>query len=1833
MANHIKGIVSKKKKRYKEDGFDLDLAYIMENIIAMGFPASRLEGVYRNHIDDVVKFLELKHAGHYKIYNLCSERDYDASKFKCEIGHYPFDDHNPPNLGIIRPFCEDMAEWLGRNEQNVAAVHCKAGKGRTGVMICCYLLHKGLFSSAETALDHYGKQRAHDRQGVTIPSQRRYVEYYSLLIRSNLQYKPVTCLLKAVEMTPLPNISNLNSVQMTLFQLDQGTQTEKKRTAEIVVIKGTVEGNSLKFVVNKPVRGDIKIEVTHINKLMQKEKLLHCWFNTFFVRIRPFNFVHSFYMPQHSVDDSLLLCPEGNQSDHHRVRFQSGSSGSSNLLTIPGQVHLVDTASSSWRSGGPNRSGESTCSGDSVKENCVPLTKASSLAAFPPSECLATPTRVTLTKNEIDIAAKDKAQRFDKDFKILLFYPNVHAPSKGPFVPKPPPKNLRPEDEVFFNTKTKEIFLDYDEYFQREILCNSLVWGCELTGKTNLTYEEALLSEEKARRSLKSFPFVLKRAIAYAASQTQRGRIGDVWDDVFFYIRDRFFIDEETEALLDSKWVPCRIVKVLPPTQEEVDKELERRKSASEEPGSRDKNYLAHEVLPPAGIYKYIVEELPHLGDEEEEENDSDDDIRIISNGGPPRRQVIDAVDVKRRRNLYTREKNKLFLKDIVTFDSNQQRFVVASSVTKKYKLTPQTFQEIFSGPAPQFQTSLRKKPGPFVAGPGGNAPKSKSLPTKKSSATGASRSSNGKSTKQMDMRAFLISDDAVPEKKKKSVEDVDKLRQDRMEKAEKQKLTQEEEKKRKMQQRAQERAKRKEEQKKLMDAWKEYKKPREDLECDDLQPLPKGAQIRTRVPNHLFGSVLQVLEFLRVFGDVLDLKKSLSANLSLETLEAALCDPEVDGHFAELLISLLQTVFNFQKREDAEIGSQTDILPSVGVREASEDMTTESAVKAASCAAAWSQKYLGKKLKDLQIDSLTLTEILRLHIMSSGAQHSENSKIWMYQQRGGYTNHDDPGLQFRMEEPEIIQKLSSGCVYELEPGEKLKVLECLMNQILTYVYVRDLIDDTWEKRKSAKKELRELRLEETKKEKEEAKERAEEGGDKKLVETRSKTETIRAKMEMQKREEELEDIINEYSGRVGLHPLGEDRAYRRYWFFQSINALCIEHDISDVGDCLPEPTPTDPMFKDLPFGPDGVPDIRKFLGTEVRQANSLKAPTQSSKTAGSPTLSNGSDKENEIRGIVPIRDESDAQRAGIVGVKKDLSADLKAEESGDSGGGKEELFWGRCSADSETCPVHSASAHPLPVWYFISTPEDFHNLIQSLSQRGLREAKLRARLIEDKEKILPHLNDATSDILTGKVATSVKQKTKSRNVAGVSFEPGTGPNRILELTLRDFILELEEKILFGCLGNLKVPSREDWRAAIVDSNFNQGAAELLWGNVITTRTVEDLLNDDQKVEENGESDVVPPSPGVVSKTKRETFQDKQEHLIRIKQLASALLQLEQAIETKFFMAPLGTIKDRKKKRKLDEDDVIQTRRRLYQWELSLHAVTSASQIFLHLFTLESSITWDRSIQNVRCRVCRRKGDDASMLLCDGCDLGQHIYCMKPKMNKVPVGDWYCQTCTPPAPPEPKPGRPSRRLFSEVEDEDDSDSSSNSESSGLSDDDKGLESEGEEEAEAEERSDNEDEIIENGQDDSGSDENDDQNEDTCVECGSSGELITCDECTKKYHLKCSKPKLRRAPKGHWTCHRCEMPHYFNEEEYTEVCGVCQDGGELIMCDVCPGMYHLYCCQPKLSRVPKGKWSCHMCTEDEPQKNRSSQVKTSTSRRSDRSSRTNSRGEYILTSDR
>jgi len=52
----------------------------------------------------------------------------------------------------------------------VVGIHCKAGKGRTGLIICCYLLFSETFDTVTSAIDHYDVTRTANNKALTIPS-------------------------------------------------------------------------------------------------------------------------------------------------------------------------------------------------------------------------------------------------------------------------------------------------------------------------------------------------------------------------------------------------------------------------------------------------------------------------------------------------------------------------------------------------------------------------------------------------------------------------------------------------------------------------------------------------------------------------------------------------------------------------------------------------------------------------------------------------------------------------------------------------------------------------------------------------------------------------------------------------------------------------------------------------------------------------------------------------------------------------------------------------------------------------------------------------------------------------------------------------------------------------------------------------------------------------------------------------------------------------------------------------------------------------------------------------------------------------------------------------------------------------------------------------------------------------------------------------------------------------------------------------------------------------------------------------------------------------------
>lgn len=73
----------------------------------------------------------------YLIFQLLSMSSFS---FPMQVACFPFDDHNCPPLQLIALFCKSAYSWLKEDIENVVVVHCKAGMGRTGIMISSLLL-------------------------------------------------------------------------------------------------------------------------------------------------------------------------------------------------------------------------------------------------------------------------------------------------------------------------------------------------------------------------------------------------------------------------------------------------------------------------------------------------------------------------------------------------------------------------------------------------------------------------------------------------------------------------------------------------------------------------------------------------------------------------------------------------------------------------------------------------------------------------------------------------------------------------------------------------------------------------------------------------------------------------------------------------------------------------------------------------------------------------------------------------------------------------------------------------------------------------------------------------------------------------------------------------------------------------------------------------------------------------------------------------------------------------------------------------------------------------------------------------------------------------------------------------------------------------------------------------------------------------------------------------------------------------------------------------------------------------------------------------------------
>jgi urease beta subunit len=213
---------------------------------------------------------------------------------------------------------------------------------------------------------------------------------------------------------------------------------------------------------------------------------------------------------------------------------------------------------------------------------------------------------------------------------------------------------------------------------------------------------------------------------------------------------------------------------------------------------------------------------------------------------------------------------------------------------------------------------------------------------------------------------------------------------------------------------------------------------------------------------------------------------------------------------------------------------------------------------------------------------------------------------------------------------------------------------------------------------------------------------------------------------------------------------------------------------------------------------------------------------------------------------------------------------------------------------------------------------------------------------------------------------------------------------------------------------------------------------------------------------------------------------------------------------------------------------------------------------------------------------------DTKTIICDGCDGEWHFKCVRPVIEEVPEGDWFCERC-----------RKKKKIYAD-------------------------------DAAA---------ADENDDDDGDDDDDVHQEWDPCEACGKPGDKTTliCDSCDGEYHLKCA--ALKEVPKGDWFCSHCTVPpksvgrfgggaygptpltlnlkastplaltqrgypninRFATSEVEWDPCAECGEPGDksTLICDWCEQEYHLKCA--KLTKIPEGDWYCKDCKLDEKDK--------------------------------
>ncbi|KAI5095905.1 bromodomain adjacent to zinc finger domain protein 2A [Silurus meridionalis] len=310
--------------------------------------------------------------------------------------------------------------------------------------------------------------------------------------------------------------------------------------------------------------------------------------------------------------------------------------------------------------------------------------------------------------------------------------------------------------------------------------------------------------------------------------------------------------------------------------------------------------------------------------------------------------------------------------------------------------------------------------------------------------------------------------------------------------------------------------------------------------------------------------------------------------------------------------------------------------------------------------------------------------------------------------------------------------------------------------------------------------------------------------------------------------------------------------------------------------------------------------------------------------------------------------------------------------------------------------------------WWWIREPEELAAILSALHPRGIREKVLRKNLTKHME----FLTECCTRPITDPVFHLKLEDDKL--LQEVVNQPWVEQKRAMQIdiSILEMVEDLEQRVVGADLQLKMAP-------LIGPSDTDSAAESSSAGFQVFTAPEPDSTREDLQYYEHE----VDPKEDWMVRSKKEWWDLLRVPTNPLDLAVMRLTNLERNIERRYLKGPLWNLAEVMRLAPLtstpgEEEIAMDTismeneiTPRLRTWRQALDRCRSASQLSLCLLQLEKAIAWEKSIIKLTCQVCHKGDNDASLLLCDGCDRGWHMFCLRPKVTQVPEGDWFCPTC------------------------------------------------------------------------------------------------------------------------------------------------------------------------------------------------------------------------------